>query len=73
MFAVLSAVILYICGFPCLYGILRLAIRHGILDADQARYEASCYAQDLAARQAQERATLEARTFTTENAYLAGS
>lgn len=33
MIEVISAVILYITAFPCLYGIIRLAVRHGVDDA----------------------------------------
>lgn len=73
MFEVVAALILYICGFPCLYGILRLAVRHGIQDAEQIRDEQRWEAQQLAARRAQEEAALQARTFLPENAYLAGS
>jgi hypothetical protein len=73
MLEVASALILYVCSLPCLYGILRLAVRHGIRDADQVRQEAAWQAREDAARRAREQAELQARTFVPENAYLAGS
>ncbi|MDG4834693.1 hypothetical protein O7627_36095 [Solwaraspora sp. WMMD1047] len=33
MLEVASAMILYVLGFPFLYGVLRLAVRHGMVDA----------------------------------------
>nr|MDT0662735.1 hypothetical protein [Micromonospora sp. DSM 115978] len=33
MLEVASAMILYVLGFPFLYGVLRLAVRHGMADA----------------------------------------
>jgi hypothetical protein len=33
MFEIASALILYVLGFPCLYGIIRIAVRHGLEDA----------------------------------------
>lgn len=66
MLEIAAAVLLYVAGFPCLYGVMRLAVRHGL--------------QDVAARpgpetaeQARERARLEERTFARENAFLTGS
>lgn len=73
MLEVVSALILYVCSLPCLYGILRLAVRHGIQDIDHMQHEAALRAQERAARQAEERAALQARTAAPENAYLTGS
>jgi cell division protein FtsB len=65
MLEVAAAVLLYVAGFPCLYGVMRLAVRHGLQDVAQSRQEN--------AEQARERARLEERTFARENAFLTGS
>lgn len=39
MIEVISAVILYLMAFPCLYGIIRVAVRHGVDDAAQLAAE----------------------------------
>lgn len=65
MLEIAAAVLLYVCGFPCLYGVMRLAVRHGLQDVAHSRTETD----DRAA----ERARLEERTFARENAFLAGS
>ncbi|MEV4627541.1 hypothetical protein AB0J90_14745 [Micromonospora sp. NPDC049523] len=66
MLQIAAALLLYVCGFPCLYGVMRIAVRHGLQDVAQAR-------QENAAEQAAERARLEERTFARENAFLTGS
>jgi hypothetical protein len=65
MLQVATAVLLYVAGFPCLYGVLRLAVRHALHDVAEARQET--------ADQARERALLEERTYARENAFLTGS
>ncbi|WP_329105734.1 hypothetical protein OG792_33450 [Micromonospora sp. NBC_01699] len=65
MLELAAAVLLYVGGFPCLYGVMRLAVRHGLQDVAQSRQES--------AEQADERARLEERTFARENAFLSGS
>ncbi|WP_233604156.1 hypothetical protein [Micromonospora sp. HM5-17] len=58
------ASVLYVCGFVFLYGVVRIAVRHGIEDVDLRRERAA---------QAPERARLLERTVVRENAFLAGS
>ncbi|MEU8295862.1 hypothetical protein AB0C04_01050 [Micromonospora sp. NPDC048909] len=64
MFAVVTAVILYCFGFVFLYGVIRLAVRHGMEDLEVRRAQA-LRAEELAANRD--------RTFLKENAFLAGS
>ncbi|MER7889071.1 hypothetical protein ABTX15_04520 [Micromonospora sp. NPDC094482] len=64
MFAVVTAVILYCFGFVFLYGVIRLAVRHGMEDLEVRRAQAL---------RAEELATNRDRTFMKENAFLAGS
>lgn len=33
MLQVISALIMYLMAFPCLYGVIRIAVRHGVDDA----------------------------------------
>jgi hypothetical protein len=56
------ALLLYSLGFVFLYGVLRMAVRHGVLDVDQARREA------LENEQA-----LRERLVAADDAYLTGS
>jgi hypothetical protein len=65
MLQIAAAVLLYVGGFPCLYGVMRIAVRHGLQDVAQSR--------QLTAEQAREQALLEERTFARENAFLTGS
>ncbi|MFK3982616.1 hypothetical protein ACI2K4_19845 [Micromonospora sp. NPDC050397] len=65
MLEIAAAVLLYVCGFPCIYGVMRLAVRHGLQDVERSRPENPDHAA--------ERARLEERTFARENAFLAGS
>lgn len=58
------AAIMYVCGFVFLYGVVRLAVRHGIEDVDARRAHAAS---------APERAMLRERTLLRDNAFLAGS
>lgn len=46
MFALVTTLILYTCGFIFLYGVIRLAVRHGILDAEARRAEAMSQTPD---------------------------
>lgn len=64
MLTLAIAVILYCLGFVFLYGVLRLAVRHGIQDVEQAR---------LAALDAERANNLRDRTLLRENAFLVGS
>lgn len=64
MIYLVSAVIMYVCGFVFFYGVVRLAVRHGIEDVDARR---------AAAQLAPERARLRERTLARDNAFLAGS
>ncbi|WBB65737.1 hypothetical protein [Micromonospora sp. WMMD812] len=64
MFAVVTAVILYCFGFVFLYGVIRLAVRHGLEDLEVRRAQVA---------RAEELATHRDRTFLKENAFLAGS
>lgn len=64
MFAVVTAVILYVFGFVFLYGALRLAVRHGMEDLEARRSQLLHEEQLAAARD---------RTFARENAFLTGS
>lgn len=63
MFGLVSAVILYTAGFVFLYGVVRLAVRHAILDVERVRHEVA---------EADERTALQERTFLKDNAFLAG-
>ncbi|MFB9234685.1 hypothetical protein ACFFWC_03915 [Plantactinospora siamensis] len=63
MVALVTAVLLYSAGFVFLYGVIRLAVRHGIQDVNRIRHD-----ELLAER----RAELQERTFIQDNAYLAG-
>lgn len=63
MFTVVATVILYVFGFVFLYGVIRLAVRHGLEDAEARRLEA---------HRAEKLAMLQDRTFVRENAFLAG-
>ncbi|RKR89245.1 hypothetical protein BDK92_3585 [Micromonospora pisi] len=69
MLQIAAAVLLYVCGFPCLYGVMRLAVRHGLQDVAQARQENA----EQARQEALEQARLAERTFARENAFLTGS
>ncbi|MEV4196878.1 hypothetical protein [Micromonospora globbae] len=64
MFAVVTTVILYCFGFVFLYGVIRLAVRHGLEDLEVRRAQAA---------RAEELAVHRDRTFLKENAFLAGS
>jgi hypothetical protein len=58
------AAIMYVCGFVFLYGVVRLAVRHGIEDVDVRRARTA---------DAADRARLRDRTLLRDNAFLAGS
>ncbi|MFY1674400.1 hypothetical protein ACN27G_31370 [Plantactinospora sp. WMMB334] len=58
------AAMMYVCGFVFLYGVVRLAVRHGIEDIGARRQRAA---------EAPEQARLRERTLVPENAFLAGS
>ncbi|WP_018730945.1 hypothetical protein [Salinispora oceanensis] len=64
MFTLVTTVILYVGGFVFLYGVIRLAIRHSLEEAEVRRIEAQ-RAEELAAHR--DRALLEGK------GYLAGS
>lgn len=58
------AAMMYVCGFVFLYGVVRLAVRHGIGDIDARRTRLA---------EAPEQDRLRERTLVPENAFLAGS
>ncbi|MFI6758235.1 hypothetical protein ACIBF5_03695 [Micromonospora sp. NPDC050417] len=69
MLQIAAAVLLYVCGFPCLYGVMRLAVRHGLQDVAETRQENA----EQARQEALDQARLAERTFARENAFLTGS
>lgn len=64
MFAVVTAVILYVFGFVFLYGVIRLGVRHGLEDVELQRAKT---------RHAEELAAARDRSFLRENAFLSGN
>ena len=64
MFTVIATVILYVFGFVFLYGVIRLAVRHGMEDLEARRPQVQRVAQSAFA---------EDRAFMRENAFLSGS
>ncbi|MEH1055119.1 hypothetical protein AB0I37_04830 [Micromonospora purpureochromogenes] len=64
MFTVIATVILYVFGFVFLYGVIRLAVRHGMEDLEARRPQVLRAAQS---------ASVDDRAFMRENAFLSGS
>ena len=64
MFEVAAAVVLYVGGFPCLYGVMRIAVRHGLQDVAKSAQES--------AELVREQARVEERMFARENGFLTG-
>ncbi|MEQ4300519.1 hypothetical protein ABNF97_03835 [Plantactinospora sp. B6F1] len=58
------AALMYVCGFVFLYGVVRIAVRHGIEDVDLRRERAA---------QSPERDRLRERSLVPDDAFLAGS
>ncbi|MFF5172390.1 hypothetical protein ACFY3U_07130 [Micromonospora sp. NPDC000089] len=61
MLILIAAVILYVFGFVFLYGVIRLAVRHGMEDLE-ARRDQVLHTEQLA--------TVQDRAFARENAFL---
>ncbi|MEH0937312.1 hypothetical protein [Micromonospora psammae] len=64
MLVIITTVLLYVCGFVFLYGVIRLAVRHGMEDLEARRPHAL-----RAARSAAE----HDQAFLRENAFLSGN
>ncbi|WP_018722533.1 MULTISPECIES: hypothetical protein [Salinispora] len=64
MFTLVTTVILYVGGFVFLYGVIRLAIRHALEEAEVRRIQA---------QRAEELAAHRDRTLLEGKGYLAGS
>ncbi|MBM0258020.1 hypothetical protein ACFT9M_23905 [Micromonospora purpureochromogenes] len=64
MFTIIATVILYVFGFVFLYGVIRLAVRHGMEDLEARRPQVLRVAQSASA---------DDRAFMRENAFLSGS
>ncbi|MEV0805390.1 hypothetical protein [Micromonospora sp. NPDC050200] len=64
MFTFIATVILYVFGFVFLYGVIRLAVRHGMEDLEARRPQVQRIAQSASA---------DDRAFLRENAFLGGS
>lgn len=64
MFTIIATVILYVFGFVFLYGVIRLAVRHGMEDLEVRRPQVQRVAQSAFA---------DDRAFMRENAFLSGS
>jgi hypothetical protein len=47
MFAIALAIVLYVAAFPCLYGVVRLAVRHGIQDAAEAPRQTAVWQEEI--------------------------
>ena len=47
MFAVALTIVLYVAAFPCLYGVVRLAVRHAIQDASEAPRQTAVWQEEL--------------------------
>jgi|GEM_PF-3112222 hypothetical protein len=58
------ASVMYVCGFVFLYGVVRIAVRHGVEDVDRRRQQAT---------QPSERARLLERGLAPERAFLTGN
>ncbi|TDC84114.1 hypothetical protein E1193_06860 [Micromonospora sp. KC606] len=64
MLMFIATVILYVFGFVFLYGVIRLAVRHGMEDLEAGRPQVLRAAQNAAA---------DDRAFLRENAFLGGN
>ncbi|WP_018254902.1 hypothetical protein [Salinispora mooreana] len=64
MFTLVTTVILYVGGFVFLYGVIRLAIRHALEEAEARRIQA---------QRAEELAAHRDRTLLEGKGYLAGN
>lgn len=64
MFTVIATVILYVFGFVFLYGVIRLAVRHGMEDLEERRPQVQRVARSASA---------DDRAFMRENAFLSGN
>ncbi|TDC39866.1 hypothetical protein [Micromonospora sp. KC213] len=64
MLMFIATVILYVFGFVFLYGVIRLAVRHGMEDLEAGRPQALRTAQNAAA---------DDRAFLRDNAFLSGN
>ncbi|MGK5441137.1 hypothetical protein ACSNN7_04800 [Micromonospora sp. URMC 105] len=64
MFTVIATVILYVFGFVFLYGVIRLAVRHGMEDLESHRPQVQRVARSASA---------DDRAFMRENAFLSGN
>ncbi|MEV4753947.1 hypothetical protein AB0J86_02350 [Micromonospora sp. NPDC049559] len=47
MFAIALTIVLYVAAFPFLYGVVRLAVRHGIRDAAEAPRETAVWQEEI--------------------------
>jgi hypothetical protein len=47
MFVLALTVILYVSAFPCLYAVIRLAVRHGIQDAAEAPQQTAVWQEEI--------------------------
>ncbi|MCI4063427.1 hypothetical protein MRQ36_12910 [Micromonospora sp. R77] len=64
MLVMVITVILYVCGFVFLYGVIRLGVRHGMEDVEAAR------ARTLRAERVM---SAQEQDFARQNAFLTGS
>ncbi|MEV4480090.1 hypothetical protein AB0K04_13790 [Micromonospora coxensis] len=64
MFTLVATVILYVFGFVFLYGVIRLAVRHGMEDLEARRPQVLRSAQS---------ATADDAAFMRQNAFLGGN
>ncbi|MBY8873538.1 hypothetical protein K7640_17010 [Micromonospora sp. PLK6-60] len=64
MLVVVVTVLLYVFGFVFLYGVIRLAVRHGMEDLESRRPQLL---------HAEQRAVTGDRAFMGDNAFLTGS
>ncbi|GIM83845.1 hypothetical protein [Salinispora arenicola] len=64
MFTLVTTVVLYVGGFVFLYGVIRLAIRHALEEAEVRRIQA---------QRAEELAAHRDRTLLREKGYFTGS
>ncbi|PZG12364.1 hypothetical protein C1I95_26010 [Micromonospora craterilacus] len=60
MLTIVATVILYVCGFVFLYGVIRLAVRHALEDIEMRRVQAERVEEMSAAR---DRAMLQKHGF----------
>ncbi|MFC4149221.1 hypothetical protein ACFO0M_23470 [Micromonospora mangrovi] len=63
MLVIVTTVILYVCGFVFLYGVIRLGVRHGMEDVEASRARTIRAEQVMSAQE---------QNFARQNAFLTG-